>query len=388
MGKNIPMSVYDASTTMKSIVLIVDDEPANLSILNHILENEYQVIAAKSGTTALELLSKGSPPDIILLDIVMPEMDGYLTIQEIKKNPALRDIPVIFVSYLDNDMDEEYGFKLGAVDFINKPVKPAIVHARIHSHIELKINRDLLKKQNKWLEEEVQRQVQSNVLLQEANLAAIVGLVETRDTDTGNHILRTQSYVETLTNAIKDHRECRAELTRERIRLIPKASQLHDIGKIGIPDAILLKAGPLTEEEFKIMKTHAQIGGDILSRALHRTMNNLEDPSHCNTGALEFLEIAMVIATHHHEQWDGSGYPRGYAKRDIPLPARLMAVADVFDALTTKRVYKDPIPLDEAITIIQEGRGTRFDPLLVDALKDNYKNFSSIFHRFRDELPA
>lgn len=372
---------------MKERVLIIDDEPSTLSIMAHILEKDYQVQAVDSGRKALEILSSRTPPDIILMDIMMPDWDGYSTIRKIKEEPGCGDIPVIFISTLDSDTDEEYGFKLGAVDFINKPVKPALVHARIHSQLELKKHRDRLKNQNHWLEEEVRRQVESNLLLQEASLATLVGLVETRDSDTGNHILRTQYYVETLTTAVASQWPCGDEACRERAILIPKASQLHDIGKIGIPDSILLKKGALTPEEMAVMESHARIGGDILAKALKRTIHRPDDGSR-EEDSLEFLEVARVIATYHHEKWDGTGYPAGLKKSAIPLPARIMAVADVFDALTTRRIYKEPISTDDAFQIIRDERETHFDPLLIEAFEDNYENFTHIFRLFRDDAPA
>ena len=371
----------------KPTVLVVDDEPLNLSVLSKLLNPLYRVLGARSGHSALSLL-ESEAPDLILLDVMMPEMDGYSVLQRLKQSGRNRHIPVIFVTALGAELDEEHGLKLGAVDYIVKPIKPTVVLARVRTQLALKQAHDALSDQNAWLEQEVARRMRESLIAQDLTLCAMAELAETRDNETGNHILRTQSYVEALARRLQHTPGYAEELGEAQLQRIVKASPMHDIGKIGIRDDILLKPGPLTAEEFEIMKTHARIGGDAIAHALDKALtmhfpegvpDQAEYPE-----SVHFLEAARIIATHHHERWDGRGYPDALAGQAVPLPARLMALADVFDALTTRRVYKEPWPIAAATEHIKAQAGAHFDPQVVEAFLDIQDEFAAIAARLSD----
>ncbi len=366
------------STRDKHVVLIVDDMPENLAVLGESLQSEFHVRVANNGRRALEVASSDPRPDLILLDVMMPDMDGYEVIRRLKEDKILCDIPVIFVTAMDSDADEETGLALGAVDFIHKPIRPPIVLARVRTHLELKAARDAMAERNLNLEIEVRRRVRENQQIQDVSLRALAGLAETRDNDTGNHIRRTQSYVQLLAQHLVavGHPDFLPLHAEGIIELIVKAAPLHDIGKVGIPDHILLKPGPLDADEWLIMQTHARLGAEAIESALEG-----ED----DHAPLAFLHIAMDIAYSHHEKWDGSGYPEGLSQTAIPLPARLMAVADVFDALITRRVYKPAFPIDMAAAIVREGRGSHFEPAIVDAFDACIDQFIEIARRYADD---
>lgn len=351
----------------KPIVLIVDDQPENLSVMGDLLEQHCLVRVANSGPRALRAAAGTPAPDLILLDVMMPAMDGYAVFNQLRANVTTRDIPVIFVTAKDSDYDEEYGLELGAVDYIHKPIKPLIVLARVNAQLEAKRARDWLKDQNKFLEDEVARRLRDNEVVQSASLAALAILAETRDTDTGNHIQRTQRYVEVLVRQLQGYSDYAAALPREQATRIVKAAPLHDIGKVGIPDHILRKPGLFDRAEFEIMQQHALIGGQAIELAMQRVRGTQAKELDAMESPLAFLEVARQIALGHHERWDGTGYPQRLARHDIPLPARIMAVADVFDALITPRVYKCAYPVEQAIMMIAEESGTHFDPNIVDA---------------------
>lgn len=360
-------------------LLIVDDTPENLTVLGEILMPHYRVRVASSGARALAAAASPPRPDLILLDVMMPEMDGHEVLRRLRADAGTRDIPVIFVTALDTAADETHGLDLGAVDYITKPVKPAIVLARVRAQLELKDARDRLRDQNAWLEAEVQRRMRQNLVVQDVTMRALASLAEVRDNETGAHIVRTQKFVGVLAEQLRDHPAYRALLTPRTLDTIVKAAPLHDLGKVGIPDHILHKPGMLTPEEWEIMKTHSKLGADAIWTAIR----DEEDRS-----ALDFMYIAMEIARYHHERWDGTGYPEGLTAERIPLPARLMAVADVFDALTSARPYKPPLPIDEAIAAIREKSGTHFDPDVVDAFMARAEDFRAIAQRYRDASDA
>jgi putative two-component system response regulator len=362
---------------MANTLLIVDDEPANLAVLTRVLQPHYRVRAANSGERALLAAQSAPRPDLILLDVMMPGMDGYAVLGRLHELPQTRDIPVIFVTALDDDANEEHGLHLGAVDYIAKPIKPAIVRARVAAHMELKKARDRLSDENAWLEAEIARRMSDNLVIQDASIHALAYLAEIRDPETGNHIHRTQQYVHALAWELSDHPRFRNKLDPHAIWLLTKSAPLHDIGKVGIPDNILLKPGRLTEEEMEIMKTHAQLGAEAIEKAERAVAK-----------PLAFLGTAKEIAHWHHEKWDGSGYPDGLKGEAIPIPARLMALADVFDALINKRVYKPAMPPGKARTIILEGSGTHFDPDVVAAFEACYEDFVAIAQRYSDDEAA
>jgi putative two-component system response regulator len=300
---------------------------------------------------------------------MMPDIDGYTVIRELKATPETKQIPVIFVTAMDSDQDEEFGLSLGAVDYVTKPIRPAILLARVQTQLELKVSRDLLQDQNQWLENEIKQRMTENELIKDVTLYALASLAEARDQETGYHLHRTQTYLILLMEQLKDHPRFRDELTEQGRQLIAKAAPLHDIGKVGIPDEILLKPARLTPEEFEVMKTHSKIGGDALAKATQRVLESHPDDQEDaeSRGSLAFLEIAQQIALYHHERWDGNGYPEQLVGEAIPIAARLMALVDVFDALSCKRPYKQPFPMDETIAIICDERGRQFDPDVVDA---------------------
>jgi putative two-component system response regulator len=358
-------------------VLVVDDVPENLTVLGELLCDEYTVRAANSGPAALHLAHVNPQPDLILLDVMMPGMDGYQLLERLRADPATRHIPVICVTALADSEEEERGLLLGATDYITKPLKPRVVLARVRSQIELKRARDRLADQNAFLEAEVARRMRENQLVQDASIHALARLAETRDSETGNHLLRTQEYVRRLALLLRHHPRFTEGLGDHAIELLAKSAPLHDIGKVGIPDHILLKPGRLDSAEWEIMKTHAQIGAESIERA----ERDAERP-------IEFLAVAKLIARHHHERWDGLGYPDGLAGDRIPLPARLMALADVFDALISKRVYKDALPYIQARDMIAASRGKHLDPVVVDAFVSDFATFCDIAERHADHADS
>lgn len=360
----------------RPVVLLVDDTPENLSVLGELLQPFYRVRVANSGTRALNVVASEPRPDLILLDVMMQDMDGYEVIQRLRADPATRDIPVIFVTALDATEDERKGLELGAADYITKPVRPAIMHARVRAQLELKRARDRMHDENVWLESQVALRRDENQRLQDVSLRALASLASTRDNETGNHILRTQGYVRVLCEHLAARGRHSSVLTPDGIRFITMAAPLHDIGKVGIPDSILLKPGALDDAEWKVMRTHAEMGAAAIRRAME------EDGG--DTRPFGFLLAAIEIAHFHHEKWDGSGYPQGLKAEAIPLPARLMALADVFDALISRRVYKPPFSLEDATAIIVEGRGSHFDPELVDAFVERREDFFAIARRHAD----
>ena len=351
------------SVKERPTILVVDDTPANLSLLSHVLKGQYRIKVANSGVKALELATV-APPDLILLDIMMPEMDGFEVCRRLKATEATRQVPVIFLTAKTEIDDESLGFSLGAVDFIHKPISPPVVVARIKTHLEIKSWHDFLMDQNAWLQMQVEKRLSEVNHMQDATIYVMVSLAEFRDESTGNHIRCTQEYVRLLAQELSKLPHYNALLTPSYIEQLAKSAPLHDIGKIAIPDHILLKPGKHTPEEFDIMKTHAQRGYDMLKRV----------GKHMGEQG-EFLTLAMEIAGCHHEKWDGSGYPNGLVGVAIPLSARLMAVADVFDALMARRSYKEPVDHTYATQMIVEGRGRHFDPEVVDAFLQVHDDF-------------
>ena len=363
------------SETQRQSVLVVDDTPENLALMSGLLQDLYQVRVAPSGARALKIAQSERPPDLILLDIMMPEMDGYAVCVALKADARTRHIPVIFLTAMSEEADEEMGLGLGAVDYVTKPVSPPILMARVKSQLALKSAADFLRDKSAYLEQEVARRTQEVREVQDATVLMLSSLAETRDNETGNHILRTQRYVRTLAEALRRHPRFELVLDDDAtLDLLYKSAPLHDIGKVGIPDRILLKPGRLTPEEFEVMKTHTTLGRDAIEIAEARLGRTVP-----------FLALAKEIAYSHQEKWDGSGYPQGLAGEAIPISARLMALADVYDALISRRVYKDPMPHEQAVAIIREGRGTHFDPDVADAFLALQEQFSTIAQEHADD---
>jgi len=358
--------------TLKTL-LIVDDAVENLTVLDALLRPLYQIRVATSGEKALRIAVSEPRPDLILMDVMMPGMDGYQVFDYLRADPATRDIPVIFVTAMDSPEAELRGLDAGAVDYITKPLVPSIVLARVRTQLELKQARDWLSNKNAFLEAEVARRMLENEITQEVSIRALAHLAETRDPETGNHILRTQGYVRELALRLRDHPRFSDTLDERYIDLLHRSAPLHDIGKVGIPDVILLKPGPLTPEEWQVMKTHAKLGAEAIEQAERDAAR-----------PVEFLRLAKEIAHWHHERWDGSGYPDGLVGEAIPISARLMAVADVFDALISPRVYKPEMSLDLARDMIMQERGQHFDPDVADAFLSGFDAFIDIAGRYRD----
>lgn len=354
-------------------ILAVDDTPVNLSLITGLLKSHYRVKVANSGEKALRIVHSDLPPDLVLLDVMMPDLDGIEVCRRLKADPRTKHIPVIFLTAMSKSEDERIGLEAGAVDYITKPISPPILLARVRTHLQLKAGQDFLKDKNAYLESEVYRRTREVQAIQDVTILTMASLAETRDNETGNHIRRTQHYVRALAIKLRDHPRFAGYFTDHVTDLLFKSAPLHDIGKVGIPDKILLKPGKLTPEEFEIMKTHTTLGRDAIEQAERQ----LGTP-------VEFLKVAKEIAYSHQEKWDGSGYPEGLAGESIPVSARLMAVADVYDALISRRVYKPAFTHERAVELIIEGRGKHFDPDITDAFLEIKEEFRAIAKRFGD----
>ena len=365
------MTSFD--TAEKPTILVVDDTPDNLTLVSNLLKKDYRVRVAISGEKALKIAFSEAPPDLILLDVMMPVMDGYEVCQQLRNNHATSHIPIIFLTAKSEVEDERKGLSLGASDYITKPISPPILEARVRTHLLAKAYADFLTDKTTYLENEVARRTQEISAIQDVTIQAMASLAETRDSDTGNHIRRTQFYVKALANKLKNHVRFQSVLSDNMIDMIFKSAPLHDIGKVGIPDRILLKPGRFDPAEFEIMKTHTTLGRDAIQAA----ENSLGLK-------VDFLSLAKEIAYGHQEKWDGSGYPLGLVGEAIPVSARVMAVADVYDALISRRVYKDSMPHDKAVAIIDEAKGKHFDPDIVDAFLSIQDEIKAIAGRYAD----
>lgn len=357
----------------RPVILVVDDTPDNLLLMANLLKQDYTVKAANNGEKALRIASDSPPPDLILLDIMMPGMTGHQVAQALQADTHTRGIPIIFLTAMASADDETRGLEMGAADYITKPISPPVVLARVRTQLKVKAAAEFLRDKAAYLEQEVQRRTRELSAIQDVTIHAMASLAETRDNETGNHIRRTQHYVRVLAEYLREHPRFRHFLDEDTITLLFKSAPLHDIGKIGIPDRILLKPGRFTPEEFEIMKTHTTLGRDAIAHA--------EQQLGMQVG---FLSLAKEIAYSHQEKWDGSGYPEGLAGEAIPISARLMAVADVYDALISRRVYKDGMPHDKAVQIILDGRASHFDPDVCDAFMACLPLFRQIAARFAD----
>ncbi len=354
-------------------LLVIDDSPENLFVLSELLRPHYRVLAATSGEAGLRVARNQPTPDLILLDVMMPDMDGYAVLSRLRDNPNTSDIPVLFLTALSGAGNEERGLQMGAADYILKPIQPLVMLARVRTQLQAKQARDWLKNQNQSLEAEVARRMAENDLTQQVSIRALAHLAETRDPETGNHIRRTQGYVQRLAVGLREHPRFSTTLNDRYIDLLARSAPLHDIGKVGIPDQILRKPGKLTPDEWTIMQTHAKLGSDAIEEA----ERDIKMP-------LAFLSVAKEIAHWHHEKWDGSGYPDALAGETIPVSARIMALADVFDALISVRAYKKAMPYPVARDIIAAGRGVHFDPDATDVFLANFADFVAIAEHHRD----
>lgn len=335
------------ATHNKDKILVVDDAQANVELLVGILSREYDVAVALDGERALKVVSRVQP-SLILLDLKLPGIDGYEVCARLRANSETQEIPIIFLTADTNKGSESRGLQAGAVDYITKPVDPDLVKQRVRTHLELKKHRD-------HLSSLVLARTRQLTQILNVMVASLGALAEYRDTETGQHIQRTKAIVHMLALQLRHNDAWNPILTDEYIECVTTAAPMHDIGKVGVPDNILRKPGRLTPEEFDEMKKHADVGHRVLQAAC----GQLDDS--------KLVEIAADIAHSHHEKWDGSGYPRGLCGEAIPHCGRLMAVADVYDALVSERVYKQGMPHAAAVDIIRAGRETHFDPDVVDA---------------------
>ena len=356
----------------KKLVLLVDDTESNIDVLVGILGDNYDISVAMDGPTAIESAQQ-EHPDLIILDVMMPGMDGHEVCRRLKANKWTAETPIIFVTTLGEAADEEKGFALGAVDYLVKPVNPAITCARVATHLSLKSAQDELERQNDILEDRVIERTKELQLTQDVTIQALGGLAETRDNETGHHIRRTQHYVRHLAVELRRQGLHTDLLTEAHINLLFKSAPLHDIGKVGVPDAILLKPGKLTDKQWIEMRKHTTYGYEALRRA-EETL-----------GTSSFLSVAKEIAISHHERWDGGGYPHALRGDDIPLPGRIMAVADVYDALISKRVYKPAFSHDKAVGIITGDSGSAFDPDVAGAFEAVSDACQTTAHELSDE---
>ena len=338
---------------VKKTIFLVDDDVTNLALGNNTLSQLYKVFTMNSSARLLKMLESNTP-DLILLDVEMPEMNGYETIKILKDKNETKDIPVIFLTAQNNVESELMGLSLGAIDYIIKPFSPPLLKKRIEVHLLVESQRKQLKNFNNNLQIMVEEKTKTVVELKNAFLKTIAEMVEWRDGSTGEHIGRTEFYMRILINEVEKHENYKNEVMTWDKELVLQSAQLHDVGKIAIKDKILQKADKLTKEEFNEIKMHVKFGETVIEQIKKYTAERA------------FLDQAKILIATHHEKWDGNGYPRGLKGDDIPLQGRLMAIADVYDALTSDRPYKKAFSHEEAVEIIVNDKGRHFDPDLVE----------------------
>ena len=346
---------YANNVTKSSKIMVVDDTLANLELLTDMLKSQgYDVKPASKGSLAIQS-AKNDPPDLILLDINMPEMNGFEVCKLLKADRQLHEIPVIFISALTDTREKLEAFSSGGVDYVTKPFHLEEIFARVATHLKLHHLQAEMERYNEKLEKVVAEQVKEISDSQMATIFAVAKLAESRDDDTGSHLERVQQICRAIALKLSLQTEFNEFVNRDYAENLYYTCPLHDIGKVAIPDRILLKPDKLTAEEFEIMKTHAALGAETLMEVLEKYPNN------------HFIKMGIAIARNHHERWDGKGYPDGLAKNNIPLSARIMSVVDVYDAVRSKRCYKEGLPHKETCDIIVKGAGTQFDPDIVAA---------------------
>ena len=365
--------MHKCENEFKKTIVAIDDTPDNLLLIMDILKSRYRVKTFKEPKKALEYLFADACVDLILLDVMMPELSGYDVLKVLKQNHGTKEIPVVFLTALAGEEDEQKGLEMGACDYITKPISVPIMLSRIKVHLENRVAKEFLKSKADYLEEEIAKRTKEILSIQDITILTLASLAETRDIDTGNHLKRTQRYIKTLALALREHPKFRDYLSQEEIETLFRSAPLHDIGKVGIADKILLKPSGLSDTEFEIMKTHTTLGKEAIERA--------EEEAGVEAN---FLKTAKEIAYCHHENYDGSGYPLGLSGDEIPISARLMALADVYDALTSRRVYKEAMPHDKARSIILEERGLKFDPDIVDAFLQVQEEFLLVSQKYAE----
>ena len=364
-----------ANSHLPATILVIDDVPDNLLVASDLLRDAgYQVRAATSGQAGLRYAQQQPTPDLILLDVTMPDLGGFEVLRQLRAHEHTAEIPVLFLSGHHADADVEQGLAVGAADYLTKPVRPLLMLARVRTQLEAARLRQQMRHQNRSLRDACDASQAAALLARKVGVRALAHLAELRDPETGNHILRTQAYVQELALEMRRQPAHAAALDDRWIELLSESAPLHDIGKVGIPDHILLKPGPLTHDEWAVMRTHTTIG----ARAIQLAEQDVGTE-------VDFFVIARQIALSHHERWDGAGYPERLSGEEIPLSARIMAVADVFDALISARVYKRPMSADRARNIILADAGSRFDPDVVRAFERSFGRLLAIAHRYRDD---
>ena len=354
-------------------ILIVDDAPDCITLLSDLLKEQYQTKIATNGANALKVALRRPAPSLILMDVSMPHMDGYDVCAQLKSNPDTADIPVIFLSGRTQLEEQARGFAAGAVDYIGKPISPPIVLARIHTHLALARAQRVLRMRNMKLENLVDQRTRQLLRTQDATILAMASLIEARTGGAGDHLRRIQKYVKLLAHALQGHPRFRHELDDDRIELLVKSAPLHDLGKIAVADRILMKDSPLDPDEMTEMRMCMARGGDAI-RAIEDYLGESDD----------FLRFAREMAYSHREHWDGTGYPEGLAGDEIPVSARLMCVADVYDALVSPRPHRPAFTHEEAVAIMREGRASHFDPDVLNAFLQIQEQFREIADSFID----
>ena len=357
----------------KPTILVIDNSPDSVALIQAALKDNYLVRGASNSSEGLRMASSDAPPDLILLDVMLTDMDGHAVCRQLKADTLTQSIPILFLTTKSDQAEEEMGFEIGAGDYITKPVSAPILRNRVRNQLMLRSSIDFLHNHDAFLETEVANRTKALTAIQNVTVLALASLAETRDADTGNHLRRTQRYVRALAWKLSSQSRFSAFLTPANVGLLFRSAPLHDIGKVGIPDRILLKPGKLTPEEFEIMKTHTTLGRDAIARAEDELGEDVA-----------FLTLAKEIAYSHQEKWDGSGYPQGLQGEQIPISARIMALADVYDALISRRVYKEPLPHAQAVHIIEQVSGRHFDPDVVQAFVAIQDTFETIALAFAD----
>jgi putative two-component system response regulator len=354
---------------MDTKILVVDDSKTDMIMIKSIL-SDYNLYFAYDGIEAMELMENDNSMDIMILDLNMPRMNGFEVLDAMKENPRLNKMAVIILTNYDEMENEIKGLELGAVDYIRKPLNLESLRKRIEIHVKLRNASKTLEQNNVVLERTVQERTKELVLVRDTTIHALIGLLEVRDIESSNHTKRTQWIMKALCEDLRTKKQYRNILTDEYIKELFNTAPLHDIGKVGIPDAILLKAGYLTKDEFEIMKKHTDYGVNALKYEFEAATE------------VSFIKTAIEIIEGHHERYDGLGYPKGLKGEEISLPGRLMAIVDVYDALISKRVYKSAILHKEAMRMIKEERGKHFDPDIVDAFIDIEEAIKEITNKY------
>ncbi len=366
---DVPLGILGSTGAgvQEAHILVVDDDEVAVAMLEAMLPASYKVEAALGGREALNRLDAGLHPDLVLLDLVMPDVDGHRVLQYLRSTPAVQDVPVVLVTGC-TDMDlASQCLTIGAADFLPKPLNRDLLLQKVAHHVHNKAAHAALAAVNASLLAELQQLREANAALEMACMVVPLCLTALRDPDTGGHMRRTQGYLLRLVDRLRAHADHAPLLTDGMVRQLQIGAALHDIGKVGLPDHVLLKAGRFTPEEREVMETHSSMGGDAIASA-QRILGPTGD----------FLQVAQDMARFHHERWDGTGYPQGLAGKAIPLAARMMAVVDVFDALLSKRIYKSPMDIDAARDVMALERGGLFDPEILDVFLADYASYVEI----------